>query len=54
MAAAASTERLLAYALEHFTLVDITIHNTPLEQIIAQIYQSAFDQLRRDKQEAGT
>lgn len=36
---AASTERLLAYALEHFTLVDITIHNTPLEQIIAQIYQ---------------
>ena len=36
---AASTERLLAYALENFTLVDITIHDTPLEQIIAQIYQ---------------
>lgn len=36
---AASTERLLAYALANFTLVDITIHDTPLEQIIAQIYQ---------------
>lgn len=33
-----STERLLSYALEHFTLIDITIHDTPLEQIIAQIY----------------
>ncbi len=35
-----STERLLDYALEHFTIVDITIHDTPLEQIITQIYQS--------------
>ena len=35
-----STERLLAYALEHFTIVDITIHDTPLEQIITHIYQS--------------
>lgn len=38
-ASAGSTERLLAYALEHFTLLDITIHDTPLEQIITQIYQ---------------
>lgn len=37
--AVASTKRLLAYALEHFTLVDITIHDTPLEQIITHIYQ---------------
>jgi ABC-2 type transport system ATP-binding protein len=36
----ASTEQLLAYALEHFTIVDITINDTPLEQIITQIYQS--------------
>lgn len=34
-----ATERLLSYALEHFTIMDVTIHNTPLEQIIAQIYQ---------------
>lgn len=39
-ASAASTERLLSYALEHFTILDITIHDTPLEQIITQIYQS--------------
>ncbi len=34
-----TTEQLLAYALEHFTIVDITIHDTPLEQIITHIYQ---------------
>jgi ABC-2 type transport system ATP-binding protein len=39
-ASIASTEQLLAYALEHFTIVDITINDTPLEQIITQIYQS--------------
>lgn len=39
-ASAASTERLFAYAIENFTIVDITIHDTPLEQIITQIYQS--------------
>jgi len=37
---AKATEQLLAYALEHFTIIDITIHDTPLEQIITQIYQS--------------
>lgn len=35
----ASTERLLDYALKNFTIVDLTIHNTPLEEIIVQIYQ---------------
>lgn len=34
-----STERLLAYAFEHFSVADVTIHETPLEQIITQIYQ---------------
>jgi ABC-2 type transport system ATP-binding protein len=37
---AKTTEKLLAYALEHFTVLDITIHDTPLEQIITRIYQN--------------
>lgn len=37
---AKATEKLLAYALKNFTIVDITIHDTPLEQIITQIYQN--------------
>ncbi len=41
-ASTASTERLLVYALEHFTIVDITIHDTPLEQIITKIYQGSL------------
>lgn len=36
------TEKLLAYALEHFTIIDITINDTPLEQVIAQIYQGTL------------
>ena len=38
-ASSAATERLLAYALEHFTIADITIHDPPLEQVIAHVYQ---------------
>jgi len=38
-ASAQATERLLSYALEHFTIEDITIHDIPMEQIIAHIYQ---------------
>lgn len=41
-AAVASTERLLSYAFEHFSVVDVTIHETPLEQIITQIYREAI------------
>lgn len=35
-----ATEKLLDYALKNFTIVDFTIHDIPLEQIITQIYQS--------------
>lgn len=38
-ATVASTQALLTYALAHFTIVDITIHDTPLEQVLALIYQ---------------
>ena len=41
-ASTSATERLLAYALEHFTIVDITIHDMPLEQIITKIYQGSL------------
>lgn len=33
------TQKLLAYAIEHFTIIDVTINDTPLEEIIAKIYQ---------------
>lgn len=35
-----ATERLFDYALKNFKIVDLTIHDIPLEQIITQIYQS--------------
>lgn len=37
----ASIQALLVYALHHFTIVDINIHDTPLEQVLALIYQEA-------------
>lgn len=34
-----SIQQLLSYALEYFTIVDITIRDMPLEKIITQIYK---------------
>ncbi|KKP35842.1 MAG: ABC transporter [candidate division TM6 bacterium GW2011_GWF2_32_72] len=41
-ASASSTQQLLDYAFENFSVVDITIHDTPLEEIITKIYQGGL------------
>ena len=38
-ASARAIEQLLSYTSENFTLMDLTIHDEPLENIISQIYQ---------------
>ncbi len=35
-------QRLLSYALENFTVADITISQTPLEEVIAAVYNNTF------------
>lgn len=38
----ASIEKLLNYALENFTIIDITINEPPMEKIIGSIYRGAM------------